>query len=159
HPISTRPFVTVHLGDGTGTFSGNAVPGSESWAVTCPPGTSTCPTPSGDVLQPLQSGEYTVTYTKTVQGSGAASCTYPLCGGARGMRIELSWEHTVADNGVDLDLHVHQPNDTLPWGISPGVEQDCSWSNCVFIDFQPPQSLTSPKWFQDPPAAPPTPVN
>jgi hypothetical protein len=78
---------------------------------------------------------------------------------APGLRVELSWEHTASDLGVDLDLHVHQPLDTSPWGISPPVEQDCAWSNCAFNDFEPPQVPGSPAWFASPPATPPTPVN
>jgi hypothetical protein len=153
HAITTRPFLPVGLKTGTGAFSANAVPGSEMWQVTCPQGVPVCPGVSApDQFEPLQSGEYTVTYTKMVQGSGQASCTYPLLVGDRGMRIELSWEHPMGDMGVDLDLHVHQPNDTKPWGISPGVEQDCCWSTCG-----PPEP--APHWFADPPAMPPTPVN
>jgi hypothetical protein len=161
HAITTAPYATVDLSTGLGNFGQNAVPGSGMFMVQCPNGVSQCPSvmpPSS--FSPQQSGEYTVTYTKMVAGSGPASCTFPLEVGAPGLRVELSWEHTTADNGVDLDLHVHQPNDTGPWGISPPVEQDCTWSNCVVGDFTPPQDFSSPKWFMDdPPASPPTPVN
>ena len=161
HPISAPPYSDVTLKTGTGNFSANAVVGSESFAVQCPAGVSQCPvvTPP-DVFKPLQSGEYTVTYTKSVAGDpNPKTCTYPLFVGAPGLRIELSWEHTTADTGVDLDLHVHQPDNTQPWGISPAVAQDCTWSNCVVSDFAPPQGFDSPHWFADPPAIPPTPVN
>lgn len=150
HPISSAPFVGVDLKDGTGQFSNDAVPGSEVWTVTCPDGVSPCPAVTGaappDDFQALQSGEYTVTYTKGLANGGTAMCTYPLFVGAPGLRVELSWEHDLGGDGVDLDLHLHQPNDTLPWAIS-GAPQDCSWSNCVFTDFEPPPSFDAPSWF------------
>jgi hypothetical protein len=161
HPISAPPYADVGLKQGTGNFSANATPGTETYTVTCPTGVSQCPmvTPP-DVYKPLQSGEYTVTYTKMVAGDpNPKTCTFPLFVGAPGLRVELSWEHTTADQGVDLDLHVHQPDDTQAWGISPAVPQDCTWSNCVVSDFSPPQGFDSPHWFADPPAMPPSPVN
>jgi hypothetical protein len=161
HAISAPPYSDVALKQGTGNFSSNALVGTETYTVTCPPGVSQCPMVTApDVFKPLQSGEYSVTYTKYVAGDpNPKSCDFPLFVGAPGLRVELSWEHTTADNGVDLDLHLHQPNNTGPWGISPGVAQDCTWSNCVVDDFSPPQSIGSPHWFADPPAMPPTPVN
>jgi hypothetical protein len=159
HPISAVPFQDVNLKDGTGSFSADAVPGSEVWTVTCPDGISPCPGVGGvappDDFKPLQSGEYTVTYQKGVPGGGTASCTYPLFVGAPGLRVELEWEHDLGDDGVDLDLHVHQPNNTAPWGIS-GVAEDCTWSNCVVDDFTFP-GFGVPDWFNG--AAPPEPVD
>ena len=80
HAIHAAPFATVDLATGTGSFSANAVAGSASYAVACPSGVSQCPAvtlPSS--FQPLQSGEYTVTYTKSVAGDPAPlSCTFPL---------------------------------------------------------------------------------
>ncbi len=93
HPITTSPFVTADLKEGTGSFSADAVPGSEVWTVTCPDGVSPCPAVSGggpaDDFKPLQSGEYTVNYTKGLPGGGTAMCTYPLFVGAPGLRVEL----------------------------------------------------------------------
>ncbi|MDC3958433.1 hypothetical protein [Polyangium jinanense] len=150
HAMTTSPFVNVNLKDGTGNFSADAVPGSETWAVACPDGVSPCPGVSGsspaDDFKPLQSGEYTVTYTKGLAGGGTATCTYPLFVGAPGLRVELEWEHNLGGDGVDLDLHLHQPNNTLPWAVS-GSPQDCAWSNCVFSDFTPPPSIDAPSWF------------
>lgn len=162
HAISATPFADVHLKTGTGNFSANAVPGSELWTVACPEGVSPCPGVSGmapqDEFKPLQSGEYTVTYTKVVEGHGTQPCTYPLFVGAPGLRVELTWEHTELDQGVDLDLHVHQPNSTNPWGITPGRPEDCSWSNCTVEKFSPDPDPTAPQWFDDT-ATPPMPVN
>ncbi len=160
HPISAVPFADVNLKDGTGNFSGNAVPGTEVWTVTCPVGVSPCPGVAGmsppDDFKPLQSGEYTVTYTKGIAGGGTDSCTYPLFVGAPGLRVELEWEHDLGGSGVDLDLHVHQPNNTLPWSIS-GAPQDCTWSSCTESDFE--FGFNAPNWFADPPVMPPNPVN
>lgn len=160
HPITATPFQDVDLKTGTGNFSLNAVPGSEIWTVSCPQGVNPCPAVSGmnppDDFKPLQSGEYTVTYTKQAQGGGMESCTYPLFVGARGLRVELQWEHDLGGDGLDLDLHVHQPNNTAPWGID-GVPEDCTWSNCVFDDFTG-FGFNEPNWFQAN-AMPPDPVN
>jgi hypothetical protein len=107
----------------------------------------------------MQAGEYVVTYTKMVSGNpNPESCTFPLEVGAPGLRIELTWEHTPADPGVDIDLHVHQPADTRPWAVSPGGEQDCGWATCKVGSFTPPQAST-PNWFAQPPVTPPSPVN
>ncbi len=161
HPISAVPFQDVNLKEGTGDFSADAVPGSEVWTVTCPQGISPCPAVGGvaptDDFKPLQSGEYTVTYEKGVAGGGTLSCTYPLFVGAPGLRVELEWEHDLGSDGVDLDLHVHQPNNTGPWGIS-GVPTDCTWSNCTVDYFDPNfPGFGSPDWFNG--AAPPDPVD
>ena len=157
HPISAVPFQDVNLKDGTGSFSANAVPGSEVWTVVCPDGIAQCPGVGGvapaDDFKPLQSGEYTVTYTKEVPGGGTESCTYPLFVGAPGLRVELEWEHDLGGNGVDLDLHVHQPNNTLPWSVD-GAPQDCTWSSCTVEDFL--FGFNVPNWFNG--AAPPDPV-
>ena len=158
HPISAVPFQDVNLKDGTGNFSANAVQGSEVWTVTCPDGVTPCPGVAGgnpvDDFKPLQSGEYTVTYTKGLAGGGTDTCTYPLFVGAPGLRVEMEWEHDLGGDGVDIDLHVHQPNNTQPWGIS-GVPQDCTWSNCTVDQFQ--FGFNPPDWFNG--ANPPDPVD
>ncbi|HVY48054.1 MAG TPA: hypothetical protein VHB21_19335 [Minicystis sp.] len=150
HAITSPPFADVDLKTGTGTFSGNADPGSESWTVTCPAGVNPCPVPGPNPpsdYKPLQSGQYNVTYHKTVNNQ-PASCDYPLFVGAPGLRVELTWEHPV-QSGVDVDLHMHQPMDTNPWAIS-GVENDCGYGNCKAYSFaQSPQQANSPHWFLD----------
>ncbi len=148
HAITAIPGATVDLKTGTGQFSVNAVPGSETYSVQCPMGVSQCPA----VMPPenfseIQSGQYTVTYTKMVAGDpNPISCTFPLFIGDIGLRVELSWEHHPTDDGVDLDLHVHQPQNTQPWGISPGEPQDCTWSSCKIdqIQFNDP---VVPQWW------------
>jgi len=148
HAISAAPYATIQLQSGVGAFDANAVPGSESYTVQCPAGVSQCPAVMlPDSYEALQSGEYTVTYSKSVAGNpNPMSCTFPLFVGAPGLRFELSWEHTTADPGVDLDLHVHQPVNTQPWAVSPGEPQDCTWSSCKFDTIEtglPP----APQWF------------
>ena len=159
HAIRAQPYASVDLKSGTGTFGANAVPGSETYTVQCPTGVSQCPTvmpPSS--FEALQSGQYTVTYTKRVTGDpNPKTCTFPLFVGAPGLRVELSWEHTTADNGVDLDLHLHQPVNTQPWAIFPGEPQDCGWASCkeaIIATGVPP----APHWFPDSDMAP-LPVN
>lgn len=157
HPIQAVPFQDVNLKTGTGTFSNNAVPGTEVWTVTCPAGVNPCPGVTGsnppDDYKPLQSGEYTVTYTKGVAGGGTESCSYPLFVGALGLRVELEWGHDSGVYGVDLDLHLHRPNNTSPWAIS-GSPDDCGFANCTVGDF----GLDALDWF---PAngVPPNPVS
>ena len=157
HAISSAPFVTVNLKQGTGTFSDDAV--TESWEVTCPAGVSPCPAVSGanpaDDFQPLQSGEYSVTYSKTT-ANGDDSCTYPLFVGAPGLRVELQWEwdDALGSSTVDLDLHVHKPGDTTPWGGDGGNAVDCAWDNCTADDCG---FGICPTWFNG--VAPPDPMN
>lgn len=150
HPIDSRPFVSVDLKSGTGSFSMDAV--SESWTVACPTGVNPCPAVMGQNFQPLQSGEYTVTYDKTTS-NGMDSCTYPLFVGAPGLRVELEWEHNLGGSGVDLDLHVHKPADVSPWGGDGGTMEDCAWDNCTALDFL----FGGPTWFSG--TMPPQPMN
>jgi hypothetical protein len=159
HPIEARPFVPVALKPGTGNFSVDAAPGSESFDVSCPAGAGKCPAVQApDTFVALQSGEYVVTYHKTVQGTAfTESCTYPLIVRAPGLRVELTWEHTTADSGVDLDVHVHEPGTTTAWGFAAAATQDCNWSNCTAGAFA--AAAPTPAWFADPPATPPSPVN
>lgn len=156
HPIQAVPFQDVNLKSGTGQFSGNAVPGSEVWTVTCPTGVSPCPAIAGsnppDDFKPLQSGEYTITYTKGLAGGGTDSCTYPLFVGAPGLRVELEWEHDLGGTGVDLDLHLHQPNNTQNWATS-GSPVDCGYANCSINS----SGIGTIQWFNG--VAPPNPVN
>ncbi|MBI4956228.1 MAG: hypothetical protein HY908_29700 [Myxococcales bacterium] len=157
HAITTPPFVTVDLKPGTGNFSAGAL--TESWSVACPPGVSPCPAVGGsnpaDDFQPIVSGEYTVTYTKTT-ANGPEQCSYPLFVGAPGLRVELDWEHDLGGSGVDLDLHVHQPGTTAAWTGDGGNPSVCAWDNCKYYDFQPPFPM-GPDWFNG--VAPPDPVD
>lgn len=157
HALRAAPFADVDLKEGTGTFSADAVPGSESWTVTCPAGIDPCPAVSGsdppDDFKPLQSGEYTVTYTKRLADGTERSCEYALYVGARGLRVELEWEHDLGGDGVDLDLHVHRPNDTQPWAVA-GSSNDCGYNNCTVESLASSSTLD---WFSDS-ASPPAPV-
>ncbi|WP_437605718.1 hypothetical protein WMF20_32150 [Sorangium sp. So ce834] len=156
HPIQAAPFANVDLKEGTGSFSGDALAGSEVWTVACPPGVDPCPSVGGsdpaDDFKPLQSGEYTVTYTKRVAGGETATCAYPLFVGARGLRVELEWEHD--PYSVDLDLYLHKPNNTQPWTIG-GSSVACGYGNCTLDGIVEGSSI---RWFGDD-AAPPEPVN
>ncbi len=148
HPISGVPFATVDLKPGTGNFSANADSGSSDWSIACPPGVNPCPTvDSMGNVQVLVSGEYTVTYTKNVNGV-PDMCTYPLYVGAPGLRVEVSWDFPTSGGATDLDLHMHEPGTTTPWG--QGLNQDCGFSNCTAFDFDP-FFATGPEWFPQPP--------
>lgn len=159
HPMQAMPFATVDLKDGTGSFSADAVPGTETWTVACPEGVDPCPTVGGmdpkDDFKPLQSGEYTVTYTKGLPGGQTAQCSYPLFVGARGLRVELEWEHE--PESVDLDLYLHKPNNTEPWTIG-GSEVACGYKNCTIDNLTPGWRSRPLTWFSDA-ATPPDPVN
>jgi hypothetical protein len=156
HPISSVPFATVDLKSGTGSFSNNADPGSSDWTLDCPMGVSPCPTPdSMGNVQVLVSGEYTVHYTKTVNGM-PEMCDYPLYVGAPGLRVELSWDFPSSGGSTDLDLHMHEPGTTTPWG--QGANQDCGYSNCTVDNFNPIFPF-GPEWFPPAPQPPGMPVN
>ncbi|WP_437955993.1 hypothetical protein WME76_31620 [Sorangium sp. So ce119] len=155
HPMRAAPFADVDLKEGTGSFSADA--GVEWWTVACPEGVDPCPEVGGaepaDDFKPLQSGEYTVTYTKRgLMDGGTRSCTYPLFVGARGLRVELEWEHL--PRSVDLDLHLHRPDSTRPWRIH-GSSDDCGYSNCTIKEISDASEI---RWFSDT-ATPPEPVN
>ncbi|NUP11703.1 MAG: hypothetical protein HOW73_37125 [Polyangiaceae bacterium] len=152
HPINAVPFATTDLSSGAGNFDDNADPGSETYTVSCPAGVNPCPTPNGTDYTALQSGEYEVTYTKEV-GGAPQTCTFPLYVGARGLRVELTWNFTEVQGNVDLDLHMKQPMSTLPWVIFGDANQDCGYGNCKASSFN-----AAPVWF---PAGnvPPDPVN
>ncbi|WP_437657762.1 hypothetical protein [Sorangium sp. So ce1182] len=158
HPLQVPPFADVDLKEGTGTFSADAEPGSETWTVVCPAGIDPCPSVSGaspaDDYKPLQSGEYKVVYTKRLADGATDSCEYALYVGAPGLRVELEWEHDLGGNGVDLDLHLHQPDDTQPWRVS-GSPSDCGYNNCTVDTLAEDPELL---WFSDT-AAPPEPVS
>lgn len=158
-PLTTAPFVSTDLSAGTGAFSSDATPGSESYSVTCPAGVTQCPVPqSGASFVALQSGEYAVKYSKVIQGTTTtASCEFPLIVTAPGLRVELSWNHPASGGSFDLDLHLHEPGTTKPWGFAANATQDCNWSNCSASAFA--LSTATLSWFADPPATPPTPVN
>ena len=155
HALSARPFATVALKPGTGTFSADAAPGSEVFQVSCPEGIAPCPGVSGlDQFQPLQSGEYSVRYTKLAAGGGSASCTFPLYVGAPGLRVELSWNFEAVGR-TDLDLHLHRPGTTSDWNTS----DDCYYRTCTLVAFMGNPATETASWFEGPPAAPPSPVN
>jgi hypothetical protein len=154
HPLQAAPFADVDLKEGTGSFSADAQAGSEVWTVTCPAGVDPCPAVGGmspsDDFKPLQSGEYSVTYSKRAANGSTQTCTYPLFVGAPGLRVELEWEHDLGGTGVDLDLHMHQPNNTQPWAVG-GSPFDCGFANCTARNM-------NVSWFSDS-ATPPDPVN
>jgi hypothetical protein len=154
HAITAVPFAITDLKTGTGTFSANALPGSESYTVTCPSGVSVCPgVMSPESFEAVQSGEYLVTYTKLAAGSTVPiSCSFALEVSAPGLRIELSWEHPDAAGvaGVDLDLHVHEPVNAEPWALFGGGAQDCGWNNCAFAGIAGVKVTPyAPHWFPD----------
>jgi hypothetical protein len=148
HPISAVPFATTDLFLGTGSFDDNADPGSSLFEVACPTGVQTCPAVQGaSNFQALQSGQYDVTYTKTVNGT-AETCTFPLYVGAPGLRVELSWNWE-GSYSKDLDLHLHRPgvpgsNMTgwSPTSFGGSQDDDCTWWNCTADDYP-----GGPEWF------------
>lgn len=149
HAINATPFATVALPTGAGNFDDNADPGSGTYTITCPGGVNPCPMPDamGNV-QVLVSGEYTVTYTKTVNGT-PETCMFPLYVGARGLRVELSWNFPGAGDDVDLDLHMHQPATNTTFDDT-GAVQDCGYSNCKIENYlfgTPFVGIDAPDWF------------
>ena len=83
-----------------------------------------------------------MTYQK-VTPSGTDSCQFSLFVGARGLRVELDWDHP--DGFGDLDLHAHRPGNAQPWALGGGL-LDCGWANCTVGKLQTP-SANAPAWF------------
>jgi hypothetical protein len=164
--IKAAPFTTVKLNQGTKGFSTDADPGSESYEVACPASVANCPavgkaSSSGANFQPLQSGEYGVTYTKKVNGE-TKTCNFALFVGTSGLRVELSWDNAGLDSmtpngakGPDLDLHLHRPGTTSPWGVLAASGEDCSYRNCRSDNFSDTPDTPGVSWFSGDPAAPP----
>ena len=156
HPISALPFETIDLAEGAGNFDDDGT--NHTFVVTCPAGVDPCPVPTGTSYTPLQSGEYTVNFTKTVNGV-EETCSFPLYVGDKGLRVELSWNFqdsndlTCGPDGdegcnIDLDLHLHKPNNTQPWSPWGDDEHDCGYANCTADAFDPFfGSDTTPEWF------------
>jgi hypothetical protein len=150
HPLHAVPFQTVDLLEGTGNFSAGA--DTSTFEVTCPAGVDPCPLPTGTDFTTLQSGEYTVTYTKVDNGV-ESECEFPLYIGAPGLRVELGWNF--ADGPWDLDLHMKKPMSTGQWSTNSTAIDDCMYNNCRAADFT---DGLGPQWF--PPAnVLPDPVN
>ncbi|MCC6525236.1 MAG: hypothetical protein IT373_21465 [Polyangiaceae bacterium] len=141
HAIETLPFVPIDLWSGTGAFSNGAT--GESFTVTCPPGVASCSPVGGstppDAYRAVRAGQYMVHYTKQ---SPPGSCDFPLVVRAPGLRVELDWDLP----GVDIDLHVHEPQTTTPWSMQGQSQADCGWANCKAQHFTQPMA-SSPNWF------------
>lgn len=154
--ITASPFAQVNLAAGTGAFASDADPGSSSYAITCPTGVTSCPQPtSSGFFTALQSGQYGVTYTKTVNGT-PETCNFSVYVGGGGLRVELSWDNDGVEagsgdlKGPDLDLHVHKPNSTTPWQLGDqGTPDDCFYGNCKAGNYEPGASVPGPEWFSD----------
>jgi hypothetical protein len=76
------------------------------------------------------SGSYTVTLTATDADGVPSSCTWNQQVAARGLRVELCWDHegTAAQGGADLDLHVHRSGTTTSWF---NIADDCFIQDCT----------------------------
>lgn len=155
--INAAPFSNVNLANGTTGFSTNADEGSGTYTIECPDSVSPCPEVTGSGVsaqfQPLQSGQYRVTYSKTV-GGVAESCKYSVYVGAGGLRIELGWDSAGKETpgggsslkGPDLDLHVHRPGATSAWF----GQDDCFYMNCRADNYSgQPGSKPGVSWFSD----------
>ncbi len=153
HAISGPAFSIEDLSSGLGHFGDDAL--TESWAVTCPDSHATCvPPTSGPDFAPVVAGEHAILYTKFTAG-GSDQCQFPFqSGGPGALRVELQWEHDLGGTGVDLDLHLHRPGTTEPWGGAGGSPADCTWENCTAESVD---SGVMPDWFSG--AAPPAPVD
>ncbi len=159
--IEGLKFVEVDLADGIDPVAapGGSTAGPQgTWTVQCPDGASPCPFPSGSLFQPLYNGEHLVQYTPSTAATGG--CSYSLHVGPPGLQVELVWEwdSALGPDTVDLDLHLHRPSSTAPWGGNSGTPDDCAWDNCKAASFDPgaPNPI-APDWFDG--TAPPEPVD
>lgn len=128
HAITADPYEVVDLLSGTGDaqIGGTA----HTFEVTCPAGVELCRLATSTSYRPLQSGEYQVRYIK----DGVDTCDFPLIVGFPGLRVELSWNWLEAvalvQSTVDLDIRMHRPNSTNPWGGTTGNADTCAFDNC-----------------------------
>jgi len=159
HDIGGFKYVELDLSDGVG--SPESPNQTEVWTVTCPDGATPCPQATGSLYTPYHNGEHGVDYVLYDVSEGIIEqCSYHLNVGPPGFQAELEWEWDVAlgPSTVDLDIHLHQPSSTEPWGGDSGTLADCAWDNCRAWDFDPasPDPL-APHWFSG--IAPPDPMN
>jgi hypothetical protein len=89
------------------------------------------------------SGDYTVTLTVVDTSGHSYTCTWVQHVQGPGVRFELCWDHqgTAAQNGADLDLHVHRSGTTTTWSmvtqnvwygtITSVNTDDCSYLDCT----------------------------
>ncbi|MFO0661193.1 MAG: hypothetical protein U0165_15380, partial [Polyangiaceae bacterium] len=167
--LTAAPFQQVQLKNGTVGFSSDADTGSETYQVDCPSAVSSCPgvlnpTSSSATFQPLQSGQYLVTYRKQVSGQ-IKQCQYTVYVGASGMRVELSWDSAGKEaassgssaKGPDLDLHVLKPGSRGGWAVSGNTDSldDCYYGNCRVDNFNDSGASAGPSWFSDVSSVPP----
>ena len=122
-----------------------------------------CPSVGGanpaDDFKPLQSGEYTVTYSKRSPASRTRRPAPIRSSSApRACASSCSGSTPPPTAGVDLDLHVHQPNNTQPWGISPGAA-GLHLVELRLSDFSPPAGRLPQVVLLRPGVVPPTPVD
>ncbi|MBI5488061.1 MAG: hypothetical protein HY905_12075 [Deltaproteobacteria bacterium] len=83
-------------------------------------------------LQPLLSGDYTVTLTIVTTAGTTLVCRWIVHVRGPGLRVEMCYPESEYE---DLDLFVKQPGATTPWYPHAGEVHDpsrdqCGWHNC-----------------------------
>jgi hypothetical protein len=83
---------------------------------------------TGEVLRftPILSGDYRVTLTVSPDSGPDFVCSFVVHVRAPGLRVELCWDRT---GDTDLDLWLHRPNSTTPWGDAAD-DDTCAYYNC-----------------------------
>jgi len=87
------------------------------------------------------SGDYTVTLTVVGTDGMTYTCTWIQHVIGPGVRFELCWDHqgSGAQNGADLDLHVHKfDTPSTTWFISSSMNNnphDCFYDNCTALSY------------------------
>jgi hypothetical protein len=126
-----QPF-TDYVIDGT-LFNAGAVT-SWQWTVTGGPCdqllapnvsyTLAGQTTSQLTFRPTLSGDYRVKVRMTLADGSVFECEFIVHVRGPGLRVELCWD---TDGQVDIDLHLHQPDNTNPWFSRPA---DCYFGDC-----------------------------
>lgn len=104
--------------------------------VSAPPGSTARPSPPSaetTTFTPLLAGTYRLRFTATDGRDQISACeTQVEATVMDGLRIELIWNSTVAEelDKTDLDLHLLEP---VPDSLWFGLESDCHWANCKDI--------------------------
>ncbi len=85
---------------------------------------------------PSRPGPHTVRLEVEDSAGERAACEFPLSVSGTGLRVELCWDTSTE---TDLDLYLHNPDDTLPWfqaggdvlsGQNPNI---CNPMNCPAV--------------------------
>jgi hypothetical protein len=81
----------------------------------------TTPTGPSATFTPFIVGDYVIEVRGTDAAGRVVTCRFTVTALPHGLRVELTWDGT-----GDVDLHLHDPNTSVPWFRTP---EDCYYGN------------------------------